>query len=41
MYESIVTQIKEKLAAAGLYPVEAQARLSTQILKERLETVLP
>lgn len=33
--------LKEKLVKAGLLPLESQARLSTEVLRNKLETVLP
>ena len=41
MLEKQLEMMKEKLRAAGLYPLKAEAELSTQILKERLAQVLP
>ena len=41
MHERLVEKIEEKLETAGLLPMKKQAELSTRILKERLEVVLP
>ena len=41
MYEEKLAVMRGKLEEAGLLPLERQAQLSTQILRERLETVLP
>ena len=41
MYEQTIEKMKQKLEAAGLYPLKAQAELSTRILKERLDVILP
>lgn len=41
MYEQTIEKMKRKLEAAGLYPLKAQAELSTRILKERLDVILP
>ena len=41
MYQQVIEKMKQKLECAGLYPLQKQAELSTKILKERLETVLP
>lgn len=41
MHEDLVKQIEEKLITEGLLPLRKQAELSTRILKERLEVVLP
>ena len=41
MHESLIKKLEEKLNKAGLLPMKAQAELSTRILKERLEVVLP
>lgn len=41
MYQRVIEQMKKKLENAGLYPLQKQAELSTKILKERLETILP
>ncbi len=41
MYQQVIDNMKQKLHRAGLYPLKAQADLSTRILKERLETILP
>lgn len=41
MYQKVIDSMKQKLEQGGLYPLKAQAELSTRILKERLEVVLP
>ncbi len=41
MYEKIIEKIEKKLVAANLLPMKNQALLSTKILKEKLECVLP
>ena len=41
MYRKTIDKMKRKLEAAGLYPLKAQAELSTRILKERLDVILP
>lgn len=41
MHEAFMKRLEEKMEAAGLLPIKKQAELSTRILKERLETVLP
>ena len=41
MYQQVIEKMKQKLEEAGLYPLQKQAELSTRILEERLETVLP
>lgn len=41
MYQQVIESMKQKLEEASLYPLKKQADLSTRILKERLETVLP
>jgi len=41
MHEDFIKKLEAKMEAAGLLPVRKQAELSTRILKERLETVLP
>ena len=40
-YEELILKLKDRLAADGAYPIQAQAMLSTQILKDKLELVLP
>ena len=40
-YEELILKLKDRLAADGAYPIQAQAVLSTQILKDKLELVLP
>lgn len=40
-HDSLIKQIEEKLAAAGIMPLREQAELSARILKERLDVVLP
>ncbi|MBO4289850.1 MAG: aminopeptidase P family protein [Lachnospiraceae bacterium] len=39
--EKQLEMMKEKLRAIGAYPLKAEAELSTRILKDRLEQVLP
>ena len=41
MHKNLITQIEEKVRAAGILPLKNQAELSTKILQERLEIVLP
>lgn len=41
MHGHLMKAIEAKMEAAGLLPIKKQAELSTRILKERLETVLP
>jgi len=41
MYQQVMNDMKRKLEEAGLYPLKKQAELSTRILKERFEIVLP
>lgn len=41
MHETLTKKIESKMEAAGLLPIKKQAELSTRILKERLEVVLP
>jgi hypothetical protein len=41
MQDMIFDSIKEKLYRAGLLPLEKQAQLGTEILCDKLETVLP
>ena len=41
MLEKQLEMMKDKLRAIGAYPLRAEAELSTQILKDRLEQVLP
>lgn len=41
MYQQAFEQMVAKLTSARLLPLESQAELSTEILKTRLETVLP
>ncbi len=41
MLEKQLEMMKEKLRAIGAYPLRAEAELSTRILKDRLEQVLP
>ncbi|HWQ30546.1 MAG TPA: M24 family metallopeptidase [Negativicutes bacterium] len=41
MHEPLIKAIEEKMEAAGLLPIKKQAELSTRILKERLDTILP
>ncbi len=41
MYQKVIDSMKQELEQGGLYPLKAQAELSTRILKERLEVVLP
>ena len=41
MYQQVMKNMKQKLEVAGLYPLKKQAELSTCILKERLEVILP
>ncbi|MDF2892089.1 MAG: hypothetical protein K0R80_2456 [Clostridia bacterium] len=41
MHEAFMKAIEAKMEAAGLLPIKKQAELSTRILKERLEAVLP
>ncbi|HHY09618.1 MAG TPA: aminopeptidase P family protein [Firmicutes bacterium] len=41
MHKELIQQLEPQLKAAGLLPLRQQADLSTKILKERLELVLP
>lgn len=41
MYQQALSNIIEKLKTAGLYPLRQQSKLSSQILKERFDKVLP
>ncbi|MEG0092150.1 MAG: hypothetical protein RSA20_10035, partial [Oscillospiraceae bacterium] len=41
MYQQFIEGLKADMKAAQLFPLKNQAELSTKILKERLETVLP
>jgi Xaa-Pro aminopeptidase len=41
MHEAFIKTIEAKMEAVGLLPIIKQAELSTRILKERLEVVLP
>lgn len=41
MHEALMKTIEAKMEAAGLLPIKKQAELSTRILKERLEVILP
>ena len=41
MYQEVIGNIKQKLEAADLYPLKKQAELSSRILEERLEQILP
>lgn len=41
MRHAILSNIEKKLYKAGLLPLKSQAALSTQILRDRLESVLP
>lgn len=41
MHQDLIEFLEDKLALAGLLPLEKQAELSTRILKERLDVVLP
>ena len=41
MHEAFMKSIESKMMEAGLLPIKKQAELSTRILKERLELVLP
>ena len=41
MHEALMKTIEAKMEAADLLPIKKQAELSTRILKERLELVLP
>ena len=40
-YQELISKLKDRLAADGAYPIKEQAMLSTQILKDKLELVLP
>ncbi len=41
MHDQFVRHLKDKLEKAGAWPLKAQAQLSTAILKEKMEMVLP
>lgn len=41
MHDDLIKEIEEKLLIADLLPLKSQAELSTRILQERLEVVLP
>lgn len=41
MHEAFMKAMEKKMKAVGLLPIEKQAELSTRILKERLELILP
>lgn len=41
MYHKTVETMRDKLTAARLWPLEAQAELSNEVLEARFETVLP
>lgn len=41
MYEVLIDNMRKKLIAARLWPLEVQAELSVEILEEKLEKILP
>ncbi|SHJ13637.1 M24 family metallopeptidase [Lutispora thermophila] len=41
MHEAFMKRLEAKMGKAGLLPIKKQAELSTRILRQRLETILP